>query len=48
MANVKALVDLAKLFEVPAIISSSVESGANGPVLAYITENLPNARVIKR
>lgn len=46
--NVLALVDLAKYFKVPAILTTSFDSGPNGPILPEITEALPDAPLIRR
>lgn len=46
--NVTALAKLAKLFELPTIITTSAADGPNGPIMPQITQVLPNAQVIHR
>lgn len=46
--GIKALVQIAKIFKVPCIISSSHDIGPNGPILDFILEELPEAQVIRR
>lgn len=46
--NVEALVDMSNYFKLPTILTTSFEEGPNGPLLPYITENLPNATTIPR
>ncbi|OJJ36208.1 hypothetical protein ASPWEDRAFT_52030 [Aspergillus wentii DTO 134E9] len=46
--NVLALIDTAKFFKAPCVVTSSFETGPNGPIVKEITDNLPNATVIRR
>lgn len=39
---------MAKLFDIPVVMTSSAASGPNGPVLKEFTDILPNASYIKR
>ena len=46
--NVLALVRAAAYFKVPSIITTSFDTGPNGPVAKEITDQLPNAAFIRR
>ncbi|MDT2012583.1 isochorismate family cysteine hydrolase YcaC [Carnobacterium divergens] len=46
--NVEALVDIAKFFDLPTILTTSFDDGPNGPLMPYITETLPKAKIIRR
>ena len=46
--SVLALVDLAKFFKVPTILTTSFDSGPNGPILPEIREAFPGAPFIRR
>jgi nicotinamidase-related amidase len=46
--NVLALSKVAKVFNLPVIITSSFEQGPNGPVAHGITELFPDVKVIER
>ncbi|TPX16265.1 uncharacterized protein E0L32_003914 [Thyridium curvatum] len=46
--NVLATVALAKFFKVPTILSTSFDSGPNGPIIPEIPEALPDAPLIRR
>lgn len=46
--NVFALAECAKLFNIPAILTTSAETGPNGPMLPELKEMLPNAPFIPR
>lgn len=48
LTAVTALAELAKAYELPAVITTSAEDGPNGPVLPVVAHNLPDAPVIKR
>jgi nicotinamidase-related amidase len=48
LTAVTALAELAKAYELPAVITTSAEDGPNGPVLPVVAQNLPDAPVIKR
>lgn len=47
-ANVLGLVDLGKYFKVPAILTTSFDSGPNGLILPEIREAFPDAPFIRR
>jgi nicotinamidase-related amidase len=46
--NVAALGMLAKIFDLPIVITTSASNGPNGPILPVITQLLPHAPVIHR
>src|SRR5688500_1772617 len=46
--NVLALAKIAKIFNLPVIITSSYEQGPNGPLAPGIKEIFPDVKVIKR
>ena len=46
--NVIALAKIAKLFEVPSVITSSFPDGPNGPIMPQVLDILPDAPVIHR
>ena len=46
--NVLALAKIAKIFNLPVIITSSYEQGPNGPIAPGIKEIFPDVKVIKR
>jgi nicotinamidase-related amidase len=46
--NVLALADIAKLFKLPTILTTSFESGPNGPIMPELKEMFPNAPFIPR
>ena len=46
--NVLALADLAKYFELPTILTTSFESGPNGPLVPELKEIFPDAPYIAR
>jgi nicotinamidase-related amidase len=46
--NVLALVDLAKFFKAPAILTTSFDSGPNGPILPELVEAFPDAPLVRR
>lgn len=46
--NVITLARAAKVYGLPAIITSSADNGPNGPILPELTAELPNVQVIKR
>ncbi|WPC06131.1 isochorismate family cysteine hydrolase YcaC [Pseudomonas benzenivorans] len=46
--NVLALADLAKYFELPTILTTSFESGPNGPLVPELKELFPDAPYIAR
>ena len=46
--NVLALGKIAKIFNLPVVITSSYEQGPNGPLAHGVTELFPNVKVIKR
>lgn len=46
--NVLALAEMAKYFELPTILTTSFETGPNGPLVAELKEMLPDAPYIAR
>ena len=46
--NVLALADVAKFFDLPTILTTSFESGPNGPIVPELKELFPNAPYIAR
>lgn len=46
--NVLALADLAKYFELPTVLTTSFESGPNGPLMTELKESFPTAPYIAR
>lgn len=46
--NVLALADLAKYFELPTILTTSFETGPNGPLMSELKETFPEAPYIAR
>jgi nicotinamidase-related amidase len=46
--NVMALADIAKLFKLPTILTTSFESGPNGPIMPELKERFPDAPFIPR
>lgn len=46
--NVLALADIAKLFKLPTILTTSFEAGPNGPIMPELKELFPNAPFIPR
>ena len=46
--NILALADTAKLFNLPTILTTSFEEGANGPLLPELKEKFPKAPYIPR
>lgn len=46
--NVTALVDLAKFFKLPSILTTSFEDGPNGPMVPEIKDAFPDAPYIAR
>jgi hypothetical protein len=46
--NMKAHATIGKLFDLPVVITSSAETGPNGPVLKEFVDMFPNAPYIKR
>lgn len=46
--NVLALADIAKLFKLPTILTTSFESGPNGPILPELKSLFPDAPFIPR
>jgi len=46
--NVLALAKIAKIFNLPVVITSSYEQGPNGPLAPGIKEIFPDVKVIKR
>lgn len=46
--NILALSDLAKYFELPTILTTSFETGPNGPLMTELKESFPDAPYIAR
>jgi len=46
--NVLALAKIAKIFDLPVIITSSYEEGPNGPLAPGLKEMFPDVKIIKR
>jgi hypothetical protein len=46
--NLIAHAALGQLFDIPVVITSSAETGPNGPVLKEIVDMFPNAPFVKR
>jgi len=46
--NVIALAKTAKLFDIPTILTSSSETGPNGPILPELLKTLSNSKIIRR
>lgn len=46
--NVLGLIKVADYFKVPTILTSSFETGPNGPLVKELQDSLPNATVIPR
>lgn len=46
--NVLALADIAKLFQLPTILTTSFEAGPNGPIMPELREMFPTAPFIPR
>ncbi|QOR74077.1 hydrolase [Cruoricaptor ignavus] len=47
-ANIMALADLAEYFELPTILTASIQKGPNGPIMPELTEKFPKAKLIDR
>jgi len=48
MTSVEAIVNIAKLFNLPTILTSSKPEGPNGPILQIVTDTLPDAQIFHR
>lgn len=46
--NVRALVRLAQVYDLPAIITTSAADGPNGPIMPAVADGLPNATIVHR
>jgi nicotinamidase-related amidase len=46
--NVLAFADIAKFFDLPAVLTTSFEDGPNGPIVPEIRQTLPDAAYIAR
>lgn len=46
--NVLGLVRLASYFKIPSIITTSFDTGPNGPIVKEIAERLPDAPIVRR
>lgn len=47
-SNVTALAKIGKIFNLPTIVTTSADSGPNGPIMPNIMEIHPNVKVIRR
>ncbi|PHH87315.1 hypothetical protein CDD83_9042 [Cordyceps sp. RAO-2017] len=47
-ANVQALARVASYYKVPTVLTTSFDTGPNGPIAKEIPEQLPDARLIRR
>lgn len=46
--NVKALVTIAKVYNLPAVITTSAADGPNGPIMPVVEQGLPHAAIVHR
>jgi len=46
--NYEALVDIAVLYNVPVVLTTSFETGPNGPILPVVANAFPNVTIIRR
>ncbi len=46
--NVKALAKVAQYYNAPAVLTTSFDTGPNGPIAKEITDTLPDAPLIRR
>jgi len=46
--NILAMCELAKICNIPSVITSSMADGPNGPIMPEITEILPDAPIVNR
>lgn len=46
--TIEAVVDTANYFNLPTVVTTSFKEGPNGPLISYITDNLPEATVVHR
>src|SRR6202049_5375415 len=46
--NVKALVTIAQIYELPSIITTSAHDGPNGPIMPVVEQGLPKATTVHR
>ena len=46
--NINGLTRMAKVLDLPSVVTASYPQGPNGPIMADITNNLPDATVINR
>lgn len=46
--NVRALVELARVYELPTVITTSAADGPNGPVMPAVADGLPGAITVHR
>ncbi len=47
-ANVMALADLAVYFDLPTILTASIQKSPNGPIMPELKDKLPKAKIIDR
>lgn len=46
--NVKALAELARIYELPTVITTSAADGPNGPIMPAVSQELPGATIVHR
>lgn len=46
--NVKALVTIAQIYQLPSIITTSAADGPNGPIMPVVEQGLPKAEIVHR
>ena len=46
--SVIAIAKVGKLFDLPTILTTSADSGPNGPLMSELTKVFPDAKVIRR
>ncbi len=46
--NAATLARVAKMFDIPVILTTSAEDGPNGPLIPQVTNELPNVKIIQR
>jgi len=48
MNNIEALADIGSIFNLPVVLTTSKDTGPNGPIIPYITSKYPNVTVVRR
>jgi nicotinamidase-related amidase len=46
--NVRALVTIAQIYELPSIVTTSSADGPNGPIMPVVAQGLPEATIVHR